>query len=266
MAHSRGGTAAALLSVSAVAATVVVFEFHGPARVVAGLALSLVLPGWAMTRALFPGRSLRIIEAIPLAAVLSLLLAAVGGLAMYAAGARLSRVSWSELGAATTVVAAVLGYLRRRRSNAANWSIVDTEEQGAVPATAASLSTRSALLRLSPLVLAVLLVAGAVAVSWRSAYRADAVAFTELSIVPAGPQPKAATSQQVVIGVICHENATTQYRVLVHGPGTFQTTLTARVRQGATWARTVTVPAPGTVTVDLYRTVDQSPYRTVHMG
>jgi len=266
MARSYGGTIAALMAVTAVAAMAVVLQFHGPAAVVAGLLLALVLPGFAITRALFPGRSLSHVERLTLAVTLSLATLAIGGILMFAGGARLSRLSWAELGAGVTLVATLVGYLRQRRREAANWSTVDTAEQGAVPLPAGRLSTGRAVLRLAPFALAALLIAGATALTWDSAQGQDAVAFTELSIVPAGPLSADATEREVVIGVICHEQRTTQYTVKIHDTEKFAASYAPRIRHGATWATTLTVPLTGQVIVDLFREGDTTPYRSVHLS
>ncbi|MEU7870748.1 DUF1616 domain-containing protein [Dactylosporangium sp. NPDC049140] len=266
MAPNRAGTPAVLLAITSVAALAVVLQFDGPPAVVAGLLLTLVLPGYAMTRGLFPGRSLSPIERGTLAVTLSLAALALGGIGMFAGGARLSRLSWAELGVGVTVVSALVWYLRQRSRPDSNWSTADTVEQGAVPLRATTLSTRKAALRLAPLALAVLFVTVAGVVSWHSASRADAVAFTELSIVPAGPVEEGAAQRDVVIGVICHEQHTTQYTVKIHDNGSFQASFTPRVRNDATWAVTTAVPATGTITAELYREGDTMPYRSVHLS
>ncbi|GAA3457901.1 DUF1616 domain-containing protein [Dactylosporangium matsuzakiense] len=263
---TRAATSAVLLGLTSVAALAVVLQFGGAPAVVAGLLLTLVLPGYAMTRGLFPGRSLSRIERGTLAVTLSLAALALGGIGMFAGGARLSRLSWAELGVGVTVVSALVGYLRQRRRSDRNWSTAETTEQGAVPKHPMALSTRTALLRLAPLGLAVLLVAGAAALSWHSASRADAVAFTELSIVPAGPVAQGAAEREVVIGVICHEQQTTQYTVKVHNSEGFQSSFTPRVRNDATWTVTAKVPATGVVVAELYREGDKTPYRSVHLS
>ncbi|WP_432985946.1 DUF1616 domain-containing protein [Dactylosporangium sp. CA-233914] len=266
MGPNRVGTAAVLLALTSVAALAVVLQFDGPAAVVAGLLLTLVLPGYAMTQGLFPGRALSPVERGTLAVTLSLAALALGGIGMFAGGARLSRLSWAELGVGVTVVSALVWYLRQRRSSDANWSTADTVEQGAVPRRSTTLSTRRAVLRLAPLALAVLFVAGAAVVTWRSASRADAVAFTELSMVPAGPVEEGAAQRDVVIGVICHERRTTQYTVKVRDAEGFQASYSHRVRDDATWAITIPVPATGTITAELYREGDTAPYRSVHLS
>jgi hypothetical protein len=185
---------------------------------------------------------------------------------MFAGGARLSRLSWAELGVGVTVVSALVGYLRQRRRTDGNWSTADTHEQGAVPKDPTSLSTRKALLRLAPLGLAGLFLAGAAVVSLHSAGRADAVVFTELSIVPAGPVAEGATEREVVIGVICHEQQTTQYTVKVHNNEGFQASYAPRVRNDATWTVTAKVPTTGVIVAELFREGDQTPYRSVHLS
>lgn len=103
------------LQVTAAAAVVcalVLLAPVAPVRVTAGLALVLVLPGYALTAALLPRRSLRRPELALCVLGLSLAAAALGGLLLNFAG-HLSRPAWDTLLTSVTLACCAAAGLRR---------------------------------------------------------------------------------------------------------------------------------------------------------
>src|SRR5438067_5670942 len=78
------------------------------------LPLVLVLPGYALTSALFPGRSLGVPERLVFSLSLSLAIAILGGLALNLTPWGLGTDSWAVLVASITLVACAVALIRRR--------------------------------------------------------------------------------------------------------------------------------------------------------
>lgn len=275
MARRDYPTIGTLLVSAAVLGTGAVYLAPRPAALAAGLLLTLVLPGAALTRALFPGRRISVAEWIMLVPGLSLATLALGGLGLAAAGVPLTRRWWILLVAGVTVVAAVAGQLRSwyatRHTRLAEQDTDQVEQ--AKPATATAprsggrerITFRRAVLRLLPLALAAGLVGGAGWYSLRSAEQHDREPFTALMMVPAFATEAPGPTRTVAIGIQCRERATTDYLIRIHGVDGFEERITARLRPNEDWARRVQVPSTGRVTVDLYRDGGTSPYRTVFL-
>ena len=346
-----------------------------PARVVGGLLLTLVLPGAALTRAMFPQRHLSGVERLVLALALSLATVALGGLGLYAAGIRLAQPSWVALTAGVTVLAAVVGQFRLRQrpartaappesadrvekrdqieepdraegpdhtdepdhaeasdhaeepdraeasdhaeepdraegadhadepDHAEDLDRVDRDERadraeeperlsravdsdepdsagprkpdpagvgtGTLSADVAGhrrrANFRPAVLRLAPLLLTVALLIAAGWYSLRGAAQEPTEPFSALQMVPAFATEAPGPTRTVSVGLDCHERAATDYLLRVRGSAGFTRTLQVRLRPGEDWARQVTVPSTGRVTVDLYRDGETSAYRTVFL-
>jgi hypothetical protein len=235
-----------------------------PVALAGGLALALVLPGAAVTRLLFP-RPLSTVEALVLAPALSLATLVLGGLGLYATGARLERDAWLLLTAGVAVIAALAGQARIRYGG-------PTAPAGgpAVPAAATAggggrITFRRAALRLLPLALAAAMLGGAAWYSTRAVDEQPTTPFTALELVPAFAEQAPGDVRTVSVGLHCEENAVTAYRLRVRGAGGFQQALDARLRPGESWARRLRVPAAGRVTVDLFRDGDPRPYRTAFL-
>jgi uncharacterized membrane protein len=259
------GTAVA---VAAVASGVLVLAVPG------GIALAAVLPGWAATRVLFPRRALSVVEQVALTPVFSFGVLIFGGLLLYLVGVPLHAVAWSALTAIVTAALTGVAYLRRplaadppAQSDAADGDgAVTTAVESAVRSEPAS--GKQLARRLAPLAVAVLLLAGATTLSVHSARSASSGAtFSELTIVPAGPDPGSQPTRSVVVGLTSHEARTTDFRVQVSGPESYSASYDVRLVPGDQWAETMEVPSSGTVTVHLYRQPDLStPYRTVWLA
>jgi len=97
---------------AAVLCALVLLVPAAPVRVTAGLLLVLVLPGYALTAALLPRRSLGRPELALCALGLSLAVAALGGLLLNVAG-HLSRPAWDILLTAVTIACCAIAGRRR---------------------------------------------------------------------------------------------------------------------------------------------------------
>jgi Protein of unknown function (DUF1616) len=252
-----------------VAAAAALWPTPAAVRVPAGLLLALVLPGIALTGALFGGRVLSTVERLVLPPALSAAVLVVGGLGLYAAGVTLGRVSWTALTAGTTVLASaavpLVGRLRRHRADPQ--SVTETAMFGTVlVAESERLTVRTAFWRLVPLALALLLVTGAAALAIRGT-AAGRQPFTALSLVPAADSAPAQPNRRpVVLTVRCEENGAVGYALRVAGDDGYQQTFTVTLQPGGTWTRTLQVPVTGTVTADLFMGTTAVPYRTVHLA
>ena len=262
---------AALLVAAAalVAAGAVLWPAPAALRVPAGLLLALVLPGIALTGALFGVRVLSTVERLVLPPALSAAVLVIGGLGLYAAGVHLGRVSWTALTAGTTVAAgaAVLATRRLRRQHADPQSVTETAMFGTVlVAERERLTVRTVFWRLVPLALALLLVTGAAALAIRPT-TAGRQPFTALSLAPAADSVATQPNRRaVVLSVRCEENGDVGYALRVAGDDGYQQTFAVTLPPGGTWTRTLQVPVTGTVTADLFMGTTAVPYRTVHLA
>ena len=93
-------------------------NFAGPARVLVGLPAVVFVPGYALTAAIWPAGGLQSIERFALSLGLSLALATLAGLLLYATGVGLRPVPWAVVLAVPTVVGSVIALGQRRSSQA----------------------------------------------------------------------------------------------------------------------------------------------------
>jgi hypothetical protein len=266
----RGAGQAGALTLAAVLSGVAVAYAPGILAVPAGLGLVFVLPGLPLVRLLFRRRVLSGAERFALVPALSVATVIIGGIVLYALGARLTRGSWTALIVGVTVLAAALVYLQRVRVARSGWTNQDTAEFGTVlSAGTEQVPLSRAALRLGPLILAAILLAGSGYVALRAAQH-SATPFTTLSMVPGDkPAPVAlgTARRDVLIEVTSAERADTSYTVRLSGQGGFSQTLSVQLPPGGYWSQTVQVPFPGRVTVDLFRGADTAaPYRTVFLA
>jgi hypothetical protein len=210
-----------------------------------GLLLAFVLPGAALVAALFPRRGLSRLERAVLCVALSLAVLVLGGLALHAAGVRLSTVSWLALTGGVTLLAALVAYLRR-----VDWAPFP----------------RVAVRPLAPLALAAALLGGAAWLSLATAQRQTAATpVTALSIVDVSGADTAGDTRSLTLEVTNQEAVAASYALTVTGTKGYAVTLQLTVSRAAPWRRSLTVPLTDQVTASLYRAGDTSPYRTVHL-
>lgn len=194
------------------------------------LPLLLLLPGYAVAAALFPASveesplestpfRLNRGERILLALGLSLALTALCGYVLNLVPSGLNRTSWAIALGSLTVLAAGVAYFRRPATSAGSMGRWD-------------LSARPIVI----LVLALLLVLGALSISINAAVNQAKPGFTQMWMLPSA----GTDSPTLRLGVRSHELSTLQYRLEVRGVR--KTTLSLgpiTLRPGATWETTL---------------------------
>ncbi|HEX4215159.1 MAG TPA: DUF1616 domain-containing protein [Candidatus Dormibacteraeota bacterium] len=215
--------------------------------VLLGVPLVLVLPGLALTGALWP-RGRGVPERAALAIGLSLALAAVSALALnWLPGGVTPARSTVLLGMVTLVGACVAAARRPLEDPAARprdpWRPPIRAHQAAM------------------LVLALALVGAAVTLAVRGAEQATGPGFTQAWMLP---RPNA-----VAVGLGNDQGAAQAYRVVLNDDGqTLQTWGDVRLAAGAHWSATASVPAGAgsEVTLRVYRRSDpERVYRQLHV-
>ena len=164
------------------------------------LPLVLVLPGYALTCALFPRRELGILQCVVFSLALSLSIVILGGLALNWTPFGLQVSSWSVLLSGITLIASAVALVRRRGQNisASAWlRVVDV-----------GLNFRQGLL----LSVAAIVVCGAVAVSYLGATQQPFPGFTQLWILPADG---ASAKNTIRLGVSNMELTAMEYSLTV---------------------------------------------------
>jgi hypothetical protein len=228
----------------AVAAVLAVILRVPVAAVAGGLALTLWLPGAALVRILFGARDLSAAERYVLPVALSLAVPVLGGIALDAAGIRLTATAWALLAGSVTVLATVPGTPPARPAVAPGVTPAHGKRPGAWRVRLA-------------VPLALIFLASAATVSLRSADRQwRSVAVTELSVQPAA-------GGRVAVDVTTANTTDATYRLVVTGAAGFTTTLAPRLARTGDWHSSVVVPDGGRITAALYR--DGVPYRSVFL-
>lgn len=197
-------------------------------RAPAAIAIALVLPGYAMAAALFPPLALGAAERFVISVGLSIAATILTGVALYAAGVRLTLGPWTGLLTVLTLAAAGLAVRRRhgRRLRVAGLRL-GPAEIGALCASVVLLGAAGAL-GLTPLS----------APSHTQGYAA-------LWTLPAG-------RGSAQVGVISGELRATTFVVDVHANGAVVSRLGPfRLQPGARWTRTVAL-GTGAATAYLY--------------
>jgi uncharacterized membrane protein len=240
-----------------------------PLRWMGGALLAFLLPGLALTAALFFGRVLSIVERSVLAPALSLAVLILGGLALNAARIRLTGPAWATMAASVTLVCAAIGYFRWW------WA---TRDRGALPVEASpdddisrrpAATRRQLVLKLASLVAIVGLLVVASRLALNSAVAQTQAPFTALSIVQADDTNTTDTLRPVDIAVDSHEADTTQYFVQVIGAQTgLINQFTISLVPGQVYKTQLQVPRADKVTVDLYKGSASvvKPYRSVFVS
>jgi hypothetical protein len=220
--------------------------------VLGGLPLGLLLPGAALSALLFRSRQrLVAIERIMLIPVLSLATLVLGGLLLWAARAPLYRATWLALSAGVTLAALAAVVVRDRTNPAGSGSAV------------ASVRGRARLRQVLPAVLSVLMLAGAVTLSFTSSIRSQEVTVTTLSVVPPGAGDSTG-KRSVQVDATGLSGGASAYRLVVttaKGTGDTSVAITADGHGG--WTSTLQLPSDDRLTLGLYRAGDTTALRTV---
>jgi uncharacterized membrane protein len=208
------------------------------------LPLALVLPGYALTSALFPRRTLGVAERLVFSLGLSLIIVVLGGLLLNLMPFGLRASSWAVLLSGITLAASAVALARRRGQSvsAPGWLRVGN----------VGLTWRQGLL----LGLAAVIVCGAIAVSIIGAGRQSYAGFTQLWILPAGSDN---TKNAVSLGVSNMEATAMEYTLTVNLDGkVVEEWPSIDLNPNGKWEATLVLPQTGRagavrVEADLYR-------------
>lgn len=211
-------------------------------RLVFGLPLALLLPGYALTAAAFPLRALSLPEQVLLSLGLSLALAALGGLLLNLTPWGLQAGTWALLLGGATLGAGGLALWRQSRQALALPKRVPL-----------GLSARQGFL----LGLAALIALGALGLARFGASQQATPGFTQLWILPA----EAAGDNTVRLGISSHEAAAARYKLQIKAAGAVVGEWPSiALDPGGRWETTIALPTSreraGTVEALLYRADD----------
>jgi hypothetical protein len=222
------------------AALALVLPADSIVRLICALPLVLFLPGYAITAALFPPRSLGVPERLLFSLGLSVIVTALAGLALNLTPWGLQTSTWAIALAAIVLLAGTIAW--RRRQDAAITAVpVDTQFK---------LRFREGLL----LGLAVLVTGTAIGLT-RLPVAPDGVAgYTSLWMIPADP----GSSNDFRLGLNSSEFTETRYRLQVSvGDQVVQAWPELSLKPGEVWETTIGLRSDqvvsGTIVADLYR-------------
>jgi uncharacterized membrane protein len=234
-----------------------------PVKVILGIVVVLVLPGYAVTAACIPDRSLRVRvpEYVCLTLGVSLSITVVGGLLLEAIR-RLDGITWSILLGGITLVASAVALKRR--------SVVDARHPQPGQFSSALPDIGRMLRRGLWLGLVVLMVAGAFAISINGAVNQQrSQQSTQLWMLPSGTR---GPEQRVQVGLTNMQPTTTSYNLEVLASGKpVKQWPSIKLEPDEAWQTTLALPqsgaAPGTtVEAVLYlQQAPSTPYRTVDL-
>jgi hypothetical protein len=253
-----------------VAAGIAVVTGPRPVTIVAGLLLGFVLPGLALTAALFRGRVLTLVERSVLAPALSLAVLVVAGLVAAVAGQRLDHPMWTAASVGVTLCALLVpGIPLPRRPGPAVVPLLAGERRstgGSLPPLRATgpVPVRRLARQLIPMVVVAAMLGGAAWLSVSSARRSYNVAVTALSAAPPGAANTAGL-RSVAVSATGLVPADGPYALVVTVPGGAETERRAVVPTGGTWTGQLTIGSDRT-TVGLYRAGDATAFRTVYIA
>jgi uncharacterized membrane protein len=215
-----------------------ILDWLSAARVSAGLLLVFVLPGYALTFALFPRHTLDAPERTAFSIGLSLVIAAFGGLLLNATPSGINPLSWAILLVAVAALAGVVTFLRQRR----------------MPTDPVRLRwSRMARSQAILFGLAAVIALTAVTLSYADARHQPSPGFTQLWLLPAGGD-----TPTLRIGVESHEPVAIQYRLQLAVDGQValewpSVTLQPNERWETTAALPANVSSIGTIEAILFR-------------
>jgi hypothetical protein len=248
-----------------------------------GILLGFLLPGLALTEALFRGRTLTAVERTMLAPALSLAVLVIAGLVIYAAGYALDRVAWTSATVAVTLVSLVVPGvpIRTKAERMAVAAAASNDQTEMIPIIRDD-TLPPPLVRptppkqrppfkrigrqLIPMVLVLAMLGFAGWYSFDSSREAYDVTVTALSAVPHGT-PDAAGQRVYEVSATGLVAANGPYSVVVTGEtGTALIRRSVAVPSNGEWSADLTV-GPDRTTISLYRATDTTtPYRTLYIA
>jgi hypothetical protein len=271
-----------------VLAGVGVFFGPPPITIAGGILLGFVLPGLALTEALFRRRTLTAVERTMLAPALSLAVLVISGLVIYVAGYALDRVAWTSATLVVTLGALVFpGVPIRNRAErmaaAAAASNDKTEmipivrdddpdprtQKPVLPPPLVLTKEKPPLKRIArqliPMVLVVAMLGFAGWFSFANSRQGYDVSVTALTATkPTDPDPAGDRSLEVkATGLVAADGP---YSLVLTGDaGTAPVRRTVTVPASGTWVERMTV-GPERTTISLYRAGESTAYRTLYVS
>lgn len=173
----------------------------GPVTELLGTVFILFAPGYLLALMIFPETAVEFPVRVAVSIGLSLAMAAIGGILLYAIGAGLGDSSWIALIGSFNILGSAIVLINRSSPGPVE-----------VEYTVVELSRMQGGL----IVLILVAVIGIVLMARQSAYEQPSAGFTELWIASADQQ-----RDHVQIGVHNHENQTASYRVVMRINGRF---------------------------------------------
>jgi hypothetical protein len=283
-----------VVGAAAVISALLVLFAPRPLAATGGLLLALVLPGMALTDALFRRRrELTVVERIALAPALSMATLILFGLLLYVCRVPLNSVSWAAATAGVTVLALLVPMLlphggERAPARETDHVAADPGATSTIPGVtdahtvimsvaprrteqevaADEKAQRNRLIRqLLPLVLVAAILGGAAWLSVGtslSTYNSKTV--TQFAASP--PAPPVNGVRTVVLKATGLQTADGPYRVTISKvTGASKASRAVPVPADGTWTETVTVPSDVRVTFQLFRASDTTTaYRTISVS
>jgi hypothetical protein len=215
------------------------------ATAVVGFAL-FVSCGYLLGQVLF-GSRISGLERVVVCGGLALAVPVLGGLVLYFSGVLLNRTAWLVLMVGITLVCDVVLYVCRRAGLAEPFEMPHVTWRGSP-------------LHVVAFGVAVLLVAGALAVAEEGVAHQSKPRFTQLWLSPQRDDASVGN-----LGVTNDQGAATQYRLVLLRRGKVSDTWNFTLADGQTWTRNVQLTSKYTITANLYRMPDLTqPYRYVN--
>jgi hypothetical protein len=271
-----------------VLAGVGVFVGPPPITIIGGILLGFVLPGLALTEALFRRRTLTAVERTMLAPALSLAVLVIAGLVIYVAGYALDRVAWTSAALVVTLGALVFPGvpIRNRVERMAAAAAASNDKTEMIPIirdgdpdprthkpvlppplilTKEKPPLKRIARQLVPMVLVLAMLGFAGWFSFSNSRQGYDVGVTALTATkPTDPDPAGDRSLEVkATGLLAADGP---YSVVVTGDaGTAAVRRTVPVPVSGTWVERMTV-GPERTTISLYRSGDSTAYRTLYVS
>lgn len=236
-------------------------------QIAAGLPLVLILPGSALTTALWPRRpesggvgarlarlGVGDLERLTSSLGLSIAVAVIGALLLNLLPGGLTRTSWLVFLGATAIVTTVVAATRQH----AVWQMHN----------AVDLASRNrdwpGYRQAGTFVTAVVVAGSALWLAHSSAANVPPPGFTQLWLVPqTNRNNDISSATRAQLGVHGYERGNTDYRLVLRSNDTIIATWSFTLTTDDVWQQMVDLPRGQQLAADLYRNGDRTPYRNV---
>ncbi|MGH3801256.1 MAG: DUF1616 domain-containing protein [Pseudonocardiaceae bacterium] len=237
-------------------------------HIAAGLTLVLILPGSALTTALWPrrpegsgvgttlpGRAVGNLERLAWSLGLSIAVAVIGALLLNLLPGGLTRTSWLVLLGASAIVAAVVATARQHAVR---------QEHNAVHVRAGQGWGWPRNWQAAAFITAIALAGSALWLAHSSAASVSHPGFTQLWLIPqTNRNNDISSATRAQLGVHGYEPGSTRYRLVLRSNNTLIATWSFTLTTDDVWQRMVDLPRGQQLAADLYRNDDRTPYRNV---